>query len=364
MKKQRTCKNCVLPETTLVSIESNERCKLCNSPDLFKHILKEPDNEKLSEIIERIRRNGKGKAFDCVVAWSGGRDSTFMLYELVTKHNLRCVAVFGKTPFTPIEIVENVHSISRQLGIKLIEIQTPSNHQRIAGYCLKEYIKTGSPLFINLACSPCKFVNRELFKQARKLGVKAVVFGGNRFEYFPSGPASIDLNDENRYSLRVMIKDNMLRLLKGGSFLSRNPSLLKHLSTFFKASILYVNQYTVFLRLFYPGIYRFDFYHYADWDEGLIQKTLQFLGWKLPKGCNSTWRADCVFEAVKNTAFEERLGFTYAHVLYSNLIRAGKLTRNTAIQRLENEGVSESRLNEALKLCGLPENALNSEGHF
>lgn len=233
-----------------------------------------------------------------------------MLHELVTKHKLRCVAVFGKTPFTPDEIVENLHFISHKLGIRLIEIETPSNHREIAGYCLREYLRSHSPILISLACASCKFVNRELFRQAAKLGIKAVIYGGNRFEYFPSGPASIDLNAENRYSLITMLRDNAIRLLKGVQFLADSPSLIRYVFTFFKASLLYVNQYTIFLRLRYPTIHRFDFFHYADWDEEEIGKTLRILGWRLPEGCNSTWRADCVFEAVKNTAFKKKLGFT------------------------------------------------------
>jgi hypothetical protein len=354
---QRTCRTCVLPESGLY-LDATETCKLCNSPALFRHILKKPDTAMLDRIIENIRKNGKGRAFDCMVAWSGGRDSTFMLHELVTKYRLRCVAVFGKTPFTPREITESVHSISKRLEVALIEIETPSNHREIAGYCLKEYLRTRVPVLINLACSSCKFVNREIFKHAQRLGIRSVVYGGNRFEYFP-GPASIDLDTENRYSFGTMVKDTLLRMAKGAGILARSPALLRYLYTFFAASILYVNQYTVFLRLRYPHIFRFDFYHFSDWDEEKILDALKNIGWRLPSGCTSTWRADCMFEAVKNTAFKKRLGFTYAQALYSNLIRGGKMTRETALERLRKEGISEPRLREALRLCGLPETSFN-----
>jgi len=274
---------------------------------------------------------------------------------------LRCVAVFGKTPFTPIEIINNVRSISKRLNVKLIEIETLSNHLKIANYCIKEYIKTSMPILINLACAPCKFVNREIFKQAKKLGIKTVIYGGNRFEYFPSGPASIDLASENRYSFITMLKDNYMRLTKGINVLFNSMALLKYWFTFFKASVLYVNQYTIYLRIKYFDIFRFDYYHYADWDEQIIEETLHNLGWKLPIGCKSTWRADCVFEAIKNTVFKNSLGFTYAQAMYSNLIRAGKISRELAINKLEKEGISEPRLHEALKLCGLPKDIFEQE---
>lgn len=357
MTTPKTCKTCVLPESPLFHLDAAGSCNLCNSPSLFKHILKKPDDAKLDQIIQRIRENGKNRKFDCIVAWSGGRDSTFMLHELVTKYGLRCTAVFGKTPFTPKEIIESVHSIAKTLKVELIEIETPSNHQEIAGYCLKEYLRTQLPILIYLACASCKFVNREIFKQARRLGIKSVVYGGNRFEYFPGGPASIDIHSENRYSFATMARDTIGRLIKGTSILASSPALFKHLYTFFEASVLYVNQYTVFLRLRYPGIFRFDFYHFADWDEEGIHAVLNQLGWRLPAGCNSTWRADCVFEAVKNAAFKQQLGITYAQAMYSNLIRGGKMTRENALIRLEKEGISEPRLREALKLCGLPEDS-------
>jgi 3'-phosphoadenosine 5'-phosphosulfate sulfotransferase (PAPS reductase)/FAD synthetase len=99
MTNPKTCKACVLPESPLYHLDATENCKPCNSPLIFKHILKKPDDAKLDQIIQRIRENGKNREFDCVVAWSGGCDSTFMLHELVTKCGLRCAAVFGKTPF-------------------------------------------------------------------------------------------------------------------------------------------------------------------------------------------------------------------------------------------------------------------------
>ncbi len=358
MTNQKICNTCVLPIDTLPNSTHSENCRLCNSPDLLQHINIKSDNDKLLQMIEQIRQKGKGQPYDCVVAWSGGRDSTFMLHQLVVKHNLRCVAVFGRTPFTPIEIVNSVHSIAEKLKIKLIEIETPSNHREIAGYCLMEYTKTHLPILINLACASCKFVNKSLFKQAKKLSAKTVIYGGNRYEYFPSGPASIDINSEDRYSFFNMVRDNITRLFKGVGIILKAPTLLKYCLTFFKASVLYINQYSVYLRLRYPNIDRFDYYHHADWDENTIHTTLKELGWQLPAGCNSTWRADCVFEAVKNAAFKQQLGFTYAQAMYSNLIRSGKITRSEALERLEKEGISEPRLKEALRLCGLPEDAI------
>lgn len=360
MTSQPLCKSCVFPVMEDYTSKQNGNCHICDSPETYSHITKPPEVEKLEQLISETKQRGKHSEYDCVVGWSGGRDSTCMLFELVNTHKLKCIAVFGKTPFTPQVIVDNVHSIAKKLNVKLIEVDTHQRHAEIAAFCLKEYIKTKFPILINLACAPCKYVNSSIYVHAHRLGIKTVISGGNRFEYIPSGPASIDVSSSNRYSVSSMLKDILLRLFKGAGILASSPVLFKYLIIFFKASILYVNHYSIYLRLRYPDIARFDYYHYADWDENKINETLKKAGWQLPSDCTSTWRADCVFDAVKNTAFRDEVGFTYGQALYSNLIRAGKITREQALAQLEKENISKNRVSEALRLCGLPEESLSN----
>jgi hypothetical protein len=354
----KVCEICVLPESSVIHLNTDGICNVCNSDSLNKFILGKPDNTKLLGMIAQIKERGKLSDYDCIVGWSGGRDSTCLLYELVNIHQLRCIAIFGRTPFTPIEIVNNVHAIAEKLGVKLIEFKTPDNHLDVARYCLKTFVKTKASILINLACASCKDVNRVMFKQAKQLGINAIIYGAHRYEYIPLSPAAIDIDTSKRFSFSTMLKDNVIRIIKGIVILVSYPRLLKYFFTFFKGSILYVNPYTVYLRLRYPKIERFDYYFYADWEESRVFEILEKLDWKLPAGCNSTWRADCTFEAVKNTAFEQRLGFTYAHALYSNLIRGQKISRSEALKRLKKEAVSEQRLSEVLKICNLPEDFL------
>jgi phage FluMu gp28-like protein len=72
----------------------------------------------------------------------------------------------------------------------------------------------------------------------------------------------------------------------------------------------------------------------------------------------SSWRADCTFEAIKNAAFERQLGYTYHQTLFSNMIRSGKLTRERALDRLNNMPENEQRLNAALELLNIERNGL------
>lgn len=351
----KRCQRCILPETPGFTLDYEGNCIFCSSPEMLAHVTVKPDKEKLEEMLIIVREKGIGKEFDCVVGLSGGRDSTAMLYQLVKKHDLRCAAFFGKTMFTPAVIFENVRRITDKLGVRLIEFTVPPDlHQRVAGYCLKMWQKTRNPIFGNLACVPCKLVNREIFRWAAVHDIRTVIYGGNRYEYFPRSPASIDLATSNRYSLLNMLKDSFIRIGKGLGLLISSPSLVRYLPLFLKASLLYVNQYTVFLRMRYPRILRFDYYHHADWDDDQVARILREVEWNLPEDCTSTWRADCMFEAVKNRIFQEELGFTHAEAFYSNLIRSGKIDRKDALDRIDRERISESRLRNALDLIGLP----------
>lgn len=353
MKQSNICKTCVLPDSPSFPLDQNGICPLCKSQSAFWETTARPDQEGLQNILREVKSRGESREYDCMVAWSGGRDSTHMLRELLTRHGLRCIAVFGRTPFTPTEIIENVHRIADLLKVELIEIRSSENHLDIARFCINEWLKDPHPILINLACASCKRVNRGIFREASRRGIRTVIYGGNPFEYLRSGPASIDIDSMDRYSFTTMIRDNLLRIGKGMRTVATSPVLLRHIGTLACGSLLYVNQYTPYLRLRYPGIRRFDYYHFADWDESHVQTALDDMGWQLPPGCTSTWRADCLFEAVKNAAFQQQLGFTYSHALYSNLIRAEKMSRDEGLDRLAKEGVSETRLNAALELLGI-----------
>jgi len=153
-----------------------------------------------------------------------------------------------------------------------------------------------------------------------------------------------------------MILDHLIRVKKGISLLVQNASLVKFLPTLFKASFLYINQYSIYLRVLYPQINRYDYFHYIKWDEQEVIKTIQQYGWKLPQHCNSTWRADCTFEAIKNTIFSTQVGYSYTEAFYSNVIRAGHMNREEGLKRLKVEIVSPERVRSALKTIDLNPN--------
>ena len=81
INSMKKCKKCLLPET-YETIEFNESsCNICNSNINLKS---EIDwSKKHKELIELVKKY-KGKYdYDCIIPFSGGKDSTFQAYYIV-----------------------------------------------------------------------------------------------------------------------------------------------------------------------------------------------------------------------------------------------------------------------------------------
>src|ERR1043166_5296780 len=90
------CVRCVADSSVPgVSFDDKGECSLCKIHDKWEQTY--PNDIRGEKILqkkfEQIKRDGKGKKYDCVVGISGGRDSTFLLYLAATKWKLRPLAV-------------------------------------------------------------------------------------------------------------------------------------------------------------------------------------------------------------------------------------------------------------------------------
>jgi len=94
-KNTRICSRCLL-DTTVADIWFDDQgiCKYCGIHDEMEkqYPSGEEGEKRLKEIIEKIKADGEGKEYDCVLGVSGGRDSTYTLYRAV-KLGLRPLAV-------------------------------------------------------------------------------------------------------------------------------------------------------------------------------------------------------------------------------------------------------------------------------
>lgn len=356
------CSVCILPRTTKgLSFDDSSICSLCRAQQATGHTADSAlrCHGSIDDEIERIRERGRSSKYDCLVGLSGGRDSSYLLYLLVQKHKLRCIAAHYRTPFTDDVIEENVEKTVSRLNVPLVRIDLSRQfHRDFARKILLILRKRPVPELVHLVCAPCKSVHRAFFEIARANNVKSVVCGGNKTETFQFGATSIPKRlGRHELYFRAQAMKGLSALGRGVSLLVRHPRLIQYVPTGLK-SILYLNPHTVYLRVRFPDISRVDYFFHEECDEAECTRLITSeLGWTLPPGCNSYWRADCSMAEVKNLLFRRLVGASYMDAYLSNKVRFGEISRKEALARLETEGkVSQHRLLHVARVLGLPSN--------
>ncbi len=74
--------------------------------------------EKIKELVEKIKADGKDKAYDCLIGLSGGVDSTYVAW-LVKQLGLRPLAVHLDNGWNSELAVKNVENIIKKLDFDL-----------------------------------------------------------------------------------------------------------------------------------------------------------------------------------------------------------------------------------------------------
>lgn len=110
------CKNCLLPETSeAVTFDENGVCSVCHQIE-YKHTRIDwpARDSELDRILDRYR--GK-HLYDCIVPFSGGKDSTFTLWYLVKVKKLKCLVVRFDHGFLRPTVIDNSLRTFRTLGV-------------------------------------------------------------------------------------------------------------------------------------------------------------------------------------------------------------------------------------------------------
>lgn len=118
------CSRCGLPETyETIEFDKTGVCNICRQQE-FKHGKIDWAARKLmfEELIEEYR--GKHD-YDCIVPFSGGKDSTFTLYHLVKTYKLKPLVVQFNHGFMRPNLLANNERTFKKLGVDTISF-TPN----------------------------------------------------------------------------------------------------------------------------------------------------------------------------------------------------------------------------------------------
>lgn len=174
----RTCSRCIMNDFSdkTIHFDENGVCNYCTEAiaqiGTTTYFPGDMGKEKLEQIIDMLKKNGKGKQYDCLMGISGGLDSSYLAYLGYT-WGLRILGVHIDDGYDTDVTKRNIENLCQAADIEL-KIIVP-NQQQYDSLTLA-YMKAGVP---NLAIPQDNILFAFLYDMVRESGVKYFLSGGN-----------------------------------------------------------------------------------------------------------------------------------------------------------------------------------------
>jgi N-acetyl sugar amidotransferase len=176
-QKHQICNNCVM-DTTDSSITFDEKgvCDHCSV--FYTEILPiwqygENRQNQLDGIVSKIKESSNGADFDCIMGMSGGIDSSYLLYKMVSEYNLRPLVFHVDAGWNSQIAVNNIERLIDGLGLDLYT--EVINWEEIKDLQLA-FLKSGAP-HIDVPQDHAFFAT--MYKFASENNIKYILTGGN-----------------------------------------------------------------------------------------------------------------------------------------------------------------------------------------
>lgn len=140
MNDLRRCKRCVLPEThETISFDEEGICNVCRENERKRG---EIDWQQRKNELGRLIESYRGKhEYDCIIPFSGGKDSTFTVWHLVKEYGVKPLLVRFDHCFLRPKLMEYTTRTIRRLGVELHSF-TP-NWKVMRKLMLQSFLDTG-----------------------------------------------------------------------------------------------------------------------------------------------------------------------------------------------------------------------------
>lgn len=319
MKAQeyQICANCVM-DSTDPNIKFDEKgvCERCNQ--YYTQILPSWNNgkghaEELAKIVQKIKDDGEGKEYDCLLGLSGGFDSSYMLHFAIKELGLKPLVFHVDAGWNTKFAEDNITKIVKKLGIDLKVEKI--NWDEVRDFQLA-YFKSGVP-HLDIP-QDLAFVS-VLDNYAKKHKIKYILNGGN-------------------ISTEVIV--NPMSWAYWGTDMKHNKDIISRFGSVPMNTYPFTN---VFRRKFVmPYIYGVKVLKLLNYTT-YIKKDAEEL---LKKEYDWTPYPQKHFESIMTKFMEgywlpKRFGYDVRRPQFSSLILTGQMTREDALDRLENDPISE-----------------------
>lgn len=316
------CSRCVMDSSDIeITFDGQGNCNHCNEffeKRIFYKYQGEKTDIEFLKLIEKIKKAGKGKEYDCIIGISGGVDSSYAVL-IAKKVGLRVLGVHMDNGWNSEEAVLNIKSIADKLKIDYESFVLDWNEIKDLQL---SFLKASVPE----AETPTDMaIAGSLHRIASKYGVKYIISGGN---FVTEGilPRTWHYNSKD---------------MKYLNFIHRNFGKVK-LKKFPTFGFLRESYYKLF-----KGIKMVYLLNYIDYSKDNSMEILkEDLDWRNYGGKH--------YES-KYTGFIQsyylfkKFGIDYRRATFSSQICTGDIAREDAIMQLKNLPFKDEKVIEEKK---------------
>jgi glutamine---fructose-6-phosphate transaminase (isomerizing) len=339
----KRCTTCILTERA-VPIGSDGVCHMCRLDD---GELRYRGEEPLLELLDRHRRTARerGSAYDCMVTVSGGRDSMYALYALVTKYGMKPLAFNYSQGFVEPQAAQNLETGVRMLGVDLIRNTNNGPQHRYLRHNAMALSKAHprQRRLVELLCTGCDvgYVDSAI-DTAKEHKIGLIVQGGCPVEPFLRGYLTDDVRVIHGSPTLSLVAEELRELVGNlDLFLDpRYPLNRRHMCNVSAFAGRYLPR-----RSAPHAIERIHYFDYMPWryreDVAELERAI---GWRRPPGRSTTMRFDCRLHVLVDRFRVLYQGFSEKEAIFSSMVRKKIMTREEALAAAQAEIVEEEAL--------------------
>ncbi|KAA9041466.1 N-acetyl sugar amidotransferase [Ginsengibacter hankyongi] len=173
----KVCTRCVMDSgDPQIRFDEFGVCNYCKDIEILLKARWSPNDEGtkiLNDLLEKIKKDGRGKSYDCVIGLSGGIDSSYLTYLATQKWGLRVLAVHVNAGWNS-EIAEsNIEKLVNKYKIDLFTYVVDWEEMRDLQL---SYFKSG---IVNQDTPQDHIFFSQLFKITAKEKIKYIMTGTN-----------------------------------------------------------------------------------------------------------------------------------------------------------------------------------------
>ncbi len=314
----KLCTNCILPETFPgVSFNEDGLCRYCEKEKVAQQKLpekKEQYKKQFDELIANTR--DKAPSYDVLMAYSGGKDSSYTLKILREQYDLRVLALCFDNNFVSPQAMDNINKVTDTLHVDLIMFKAPWGPMRDMFNLTteKDIFSPTTLLRASSICTSCiGTVKAIVLKTALEMSIPLVGYG------WSPGQAPIQ-------SAIMKTNPDLVKKAQKTLYNSYPEETQKFMNRYFLPD----NYYDMYRERFPTNIHPLAFF---DYDEQDIVKGLNQLGWFNPKDVDTN-SSNCRVNAYGNHVHMKKHGFHPYVWEIANMVRQGVMPREEGLEKI------------------------------